>query len=281
MQLRSRLLRIRLGLETVLGVRRSGFFIPYARAASTGHFEHQPYPQLQSKFAEREPEFQKLLDEIDSHAEALLAIEGLSPPQPRFEQDWFPRLDAAAHYAMVRRHRPKRIVEIGSGHSTRWLCRAIADEGLSVEFTAIDPQPRADTSRLAVKLQETTLQEADFRVFETLAAGDFLCMDSSHVFMPGSDVEVMVNRILPLVADGVFVFFHDIFLPDAYPADWAPLGYSEQNAVAALLQGPYEAVFSSAYAVRNMREAIDATVLAKIPVHPGGIENGLWLRKMR
>ncbi|MGI9463920.1 MAG: class I SAM-dependent methyltransferase, partial [Aestuariivirgaceae bacterium] len=67
--------------------------------------------------------------------------------------------------------------------------------------------------------------------------------------------------------------------PDAYPPDWALTGYNEQNAIAVLLHGNYRPVFASAYAVRYMTDDVDRTVLGKIPLHPGGIENGLWLRK--
>ena len=44
---------------------------------------------------------------------------------------------------MVRSLRPRRIVEVGSGHSTRFLARAVADGGLDTRITAIDPRPRA------------------------------------------------------------------------------------------------------------------------------------------
>ena len=61
---------------------------------------------------------------------------------PRFTQDWFPRLDAAAAYAMVRRARPSRLVEIGAGHSTRFMAQAVADGGLATQIVCIDPRPR-------------------------------------------------------------------------------------------------------------------------------------------
>ncbi len=279
MQLRSRIIRLRLGLQTILGLGRRGFFIPYGRAAGVEGHEQQSYPWLKSSFDERRDQFAAFLERIDSHADALLAINNLEPPQPRFEQDWFPRLDAAAHYTMVREHAPKRIIEIGSGHSTRFMCRALADGNLTAEFTAIDPQPRADISKLPIKVIRQPLQDADRTIFDTLKTGDFLCIDSSHVYMPGTDVEVLINHILPRLPKGVFIFVHDIFLPDAYPPDWQPTGYNEQNAIATLMQGPYEPVFASAYAAKYMTAEVDRTVLGEIPLHPGGIENGLWLRK--
>ena len=156
MQLRSKLIRLRLGLQTILGLKRSGFFIPYARAGSVVAYEHANYPHLKTLFDSHRNDFSSLLEKIDGYGSDLLKIHGLAPPQPRFEQDWFPRLDAAAHYTMTRACRPKRIIEVGSGHSTRWMCRALDDEGVSAQFTAIDPQPRADIAQLPVKLVQST-----------------------------------------------------------------------------------------------------------------------------
>ena len=272
---------MKLGFETLLGWRRSGFFIPYGRANSVGFLEHQPYPALRKLFDDQHATFSQFIESIDNFRSELLAVSGLQPPEPRFEQDWFPRLDAAAHYTMVRTLKPRRIIEVGSGHSTRWICRALADGHLSTEVTAIDPQPRADITRLPVRLERKTLQETDFSLFDEIAGGDFVCMDSSHVFMPGSDVDVFINRILPILPAGVFVFFHDIFLPDCYPPSWQPLGYNEQNAVACLLQGAFSPHFSSAYAVRYMKSELSKSSISELPLHPNGVENGLWLKKLR
>ncbi len=279
MQFRSRAIRLKLGLQTVLGMKRRGFFIPYSRAENVAGYEHHSYCWIRHLFDEHRQIFTALLDEIEANRAALLAISGLEPPLPRFEQDWFPRLDAVAHYTMVRSRKPRRIIEVGSGHSTRFICRAVADGALQTRVTAIDPQPRADIAELPVRLLRASLQDVELGVFDEIAPGDFVCVDSSHILMPGTDVDVMINHVLPMLPAGCFVFFHDIFLPDAYPRDWAPTGYNEQNAVAILLQGQYEPVFASAYAVRHMADAVNATVLADIPLHPGGIENGLWLRK--
>lgn len=279
MHLSSKLTRLRLGIETVLGLKRSGFFVPYARARNVEKFEHAGYSALREKFDNSRGRMSALIEEIERHRADLLAITDLQPPQPRFEQDWFPRLDAAAHYVMVRKYKPKRIIEIGSGHSTRWICRALADGGLQTQFTAVDPQPRADLGKLPVTLLRKPLQDIDLSLFDSIKPGDFVCMDSSHIFMPGSDVDVIINHVLPRLPAGAIIFFHDVFLPDSYPADWQPTGYNEQNAIAILLQGPFEVLFASAYATKYMADEIKDTVIAELKLFPGGIENGLWLRK--
>src|SRR6185503_4717515 len=75
------------------------------------------------------------LSSIENYRAELEAIGFEPPPAPRWNQDWFPRLDAAAAYAMVRITQPRRIVEVGSGHSTRFLARAVADGGLATRIT--------------------------------------------------------------------------------------------------------------------------------------------------
>ena len=121
---------MRLGLLTVLGLARRGFFIPY-RYAHTLPFpgRNPPYSPLEAIMAGAEPKFAALLAEIDGLEADLAALGHEPPPSPRWTQDWFPTLDAAAAYAIVRGRKPKRIVEVGSGHSTRFMKRAADDGG--------------------------------------------------------------------------------------------------------------------------------------------------------
>jgi len=96
---------------------------------------------------------------------------------------------------MVRTLRPRRIVEIGSGHSTRFLARAVADGVLETSITAIDPQPRAALGKLDIRHIAKTLHDAGYVPFQDLEAGDILFVDSSHILMPGSDVDIILNRL--------------------------------------------------------------------------------------
>ena len=224
--------------------------------------------------------FASHLEAIEALAADLERIGVDAPPAPRWNQDWFPRLDAAAAYAMVRRHRPARIVEVGSGHSTRFMARAVADGGLETRITAIDPRPRATLDGLPVAVQRRRVQDADPAPFAALASGDFLFIDSSHVMAPGSDVEFLLQRILPALPAGVRVHFHDIFLPGDYPADWAWRRYTEQPAVADLIRGgACVPEFSSAWIVANSPERLSRGALGRLPFVGGARESSLWLRK--
>jgi hypothetical protein len=53
--------------------------------------------------------------------------------------------------------------------------------------------------------------------FDKLERNDILFVDSSHVVQVGSDVNYLVLEILPRLAAGVIVHFHDIYLPYDYP----------------------------------------------------------------
>ena len=274
--------RLGFGLLTLGGLRRRGFFIPYRYADQVPpRAERTGYAALVPIFAAAEPDFSALLHRMGSFAEAFAAISGNTPPEPRWNQDWFPRLDAAAAYVLVRENRPRRIVEVGSGHSTRFLSRAIRDGGRSTELTAIDPAPRAAFEGLPVTLLRATLQEAGTTHFATLEGGDMLFIDSSHILMPGTDVDILFNRVMPALPSGVLVHIHDIFLPDDYPPEWEWRGYNEQLGVAALLQGSgYRLVWASHYAATRMAEQIAASPAGRLPLKSGAHEASLWLRKV-
>lgn len=275
---RARLRRAGLGLSTLLGIRPGGFLIPYRHA---GAARAEGYPALRPIFVQAEPAFRAVLDAIESHAGDLDRIlaggPGLVGERPaRFNQDWFPRLDAAAAYALVRRERPGRIVEIGSGHSTRFLAQAVRDGGLTTRITCIDPAPRAALAGLGVHHDARLFGPLDAEDAASLAPGDVLFIDSSHVAMPGTDVDRLLLDVLPRLRSGVILHLHDIFLPEAYPAPWAWRGYNEQLMVGALLQGgAYAPLFASRYvAARPL-----GGVLARLPLPPGAFETSLWLRK--
>ncbi len=205
---------------------------------------------------------------------------GGDPPAPRFEQDWFPRLDAAVAYALVREHRPRRIVEIGSGHSSRVMARALVDGGLQADFTAIDPQPRAPLAGLPVRHIGRRLQEIPAGTFAALEAGDILFIDSSHKLTPGSDVELLVTQILPALPAGVLVHIHDIFLPGGYPASWSWRNYNEQDAVAALVRdGGWAPLFASSFVLSQMAGEFVESIVASLPLPAGAIESSLWLER--
>ncbi len=278
---RGSLRRLRLGLPTVLGLAKRGFFIPCRYAGLADEVEPS-YPALEPVFRVAEPAFVHMLARMERYAEALTAIGAEPPPQPRWRQQWFPRLDGAAAYTLVRDRSPRRIVEVGCGHSTRFFACAIADGGLSAELVAIDPAPRATMGSLPVRLIREPVQRAGDEAFAALNSGDILAIDSSHILMPGTDVDVLFNRVLPALPAGVLVHIHDVFLPDGYPQAWAWRGYNEQLAVAALIQGGgYRLLWSSRYVAARMAEPLRDHVISRLELPDGAFEASVWLEKVR
>lgn len=275
MDFRARTRRFGMGMATLVG-HRQGFFAPYRYAGTV--VPPGGYPELAKRFDAAKRDISAVLDEIDEYGPRLATFAG-PPPEPRWDQSWFPRLDAAAAYAFVRRARPKRIVEVGSGHSTRFLARAAKDAAVGTEITCIDPAPRAAIDGLKVEIERRVLEEADIARFAMLDPGDIAFFDSSHLLWPGTDVDMILNRILPVLRSGVLIHLHDIFLPDPYPEAWAWRGYTEQAGLGGWIASRgCRIVFASRYALTRLAAA-ERPGLADIPIVDGAWETSLWLER--
>jgi Methyltransferase domain len=139
-----------------------------------------------------------------------------------FNNGYFERVDAEVAYSFVRRHTPKRIIEIGSGNTTLVLAAALAKNaaaGFPGELISIEPYPAPFLKevRCLAQLIEKPVQQVPLNLFRTLQADDILFIDSSHVVSMDSDVLYECLRILPELAPGVLVHFHDVFTPLDYP----------------------------------------------------------------
>ncbi|HKK31513.1 MAG TPA: class I SAM-dependent methyltransferase [Alphaproteobacteria bacterium] len=269
-----RLRRLRMGLQTVLGLRPQGFFAPYRYAGTV--VPPAGYPELEPVFAGADLEGTLAL--IEAAAKPLADLDG-PPPEPRWRQSWFPRLDAAAAYALVLQARPRRIIEVGAGHTTRFLARAAHDAGAETGMTCIDPAPRALCAGLPIDWRREVLSPAHLPLFAALGAGDIAFFDSSHLLWPGTDVDMILNRILPSLAPGVLVHVHDVFLPDAYPEDWSWRGYTEQLGLGGYLTNPdWKIVWASHYAVTRIGAA-ERPGIKELSMPAGARESSLWLAR--
>jgi hypothetical protein len=88
-------------------------------------------------------------------------------------------------------------------------------------MTCIDPYPtpflrhaheKGDIALIAAKFE--TL---DHESLADLGEGDLLFIDSSHTLGPAGEVSRIVLDVLPSLAVGVYVHFHDIWFPYDYP----------------------------------------------------------------
>lgn len=153
--------------------------------------------------------------------------------------------DAIFLNGMVRHARPKKVIEVGSGYSScmlldtneRWFNN-------SIKCTFIEPYPKLLQSLLKdgdlerIEIHEKRVQDVEGSLFASLEENDILFVDSTHVSRTGSDVNHILFNVLPSLADGVYIHFHDIFYPFEYIKDWIDEGraWNEAYLLRAFLQ---------------------------------------------
>ena len=122
--------------------------------------------------------------------------------------DYFETVDAEIAYSMVRHYKPRRMIEIGGGNSTRLSAAAMlrnAQEGFPGKLFTVEPSPiavlRAGFPGLT-RLIQRPVQQIPLEFFDRLEDGDILFLDSSHVVSVGSDVLYEYLEILPRLHPG-------------------------------------------------------------------------------
>ena len=166
----------------------------------------------------------------------------------------FSGTDAYVLYCMVRHFRPRLILEVGSGFSSRLSALAALRNG-STRLMCIEPYPDAILLKgfPGLTSQATCpVQEIDLDVFLKLEAGDILFIDSSHVVKCGGDVNFLFFEVIPRLRPGVIVHIHDIFLPQEFPRSWMVdlhLFWTEQYLLQAFLafNSEFEVLFANAF----------------------------------
>ena len=133
--------------------------------------------------------------------------------------------DAEYWYQLIRLIKPKRIFEVGSGHSTLMAIKAVRknqeqDPGYSCEHVCIEPYEMPWLEETNVKVVRQKVEDVDIEFFSELAEKDFLFIDSSHIIRPQGDVLFEYLELLPSLNKGVIVHLHDIFSPRNYLKQW-------------------------------------------------------------
>ena len=162
-----------------------------------------------------------------------------------FESDAYRYSDAIFLHCMIRKAKPQRIIEVGSGFSS---CVMLDTNELffdnKINCTFIEPNPKLlkslikETDFPNITINESKLENIPLSFFAELKSNDILFIDSTHVSRFNSDVNYVIHQILPVLAEGVYIHFHDIFYPFEYPKDWLLKGYAwnEQYMLRAFLE---------------------------------------------
>ncbi|MCX7046410.1 MAG: class I SAM-dependent methyltransferase [Candidatus Sumerlaeota bacterium] len=192
-------------------------------------------------------------------------------------------IDPHVYYSLIRWLQPKKIIEVGSGFTTLLALQAIHKNG-GAQFLCIDPYPRdiIPTGAQGVEQVRKKVEDMDSDFFTQLGPNDILFVDDSHVVRMGGDVNFIILDVLPKLAKGVVIHFHDIFLPFNYPKEWVTrMGryWTEQYLLQAYLtENPRaEVLFGNNYAAFQFpKEVADAFPNALYTEGSGSF----WIRKI-
>ena len=211
------------------------------------------------------------------------------------DNDYFSYGDGVVLYSMMRRFRPKRVIEVGSGFSSAAMLD-INEKFFNgeIDFTFIEPFPDRLLSLLKYndaersKILRAPVQEVPEGLFSELRENDILFVDSSHVAKTLSDVVCLLFSILPSLNKGVILHFHDILWPFEYPSSWLNQGraWNEAYILRAFLQ--YNCAFRILYFNSMMEIHFGHFLRSELPlamktpssrITPGN--TSLWMRKMQ
>jgi hypothetical protein len=189
----------------------------------------------------------RLLGELFPYAQE---INGYPLKETEGSEFWFRNhsyedLDAIFLYCMIRHFKPKRLIEVGCGFSSRIssiAARKNRSEGHPINCIFIEPYPtdRILREKLAGPLVEKKIEDMPLATFQELETGDFLFIDTSHVIKTQNDCCYEYLEIIPSLQPGVIVHIHDIFTPYDYPQEWIlqnRFAFNEQYALECLMSG--------------------------------------------
>ncbi len=231
----------------------------------------------------------KFLKKISAYLEAPpFAAEAPCSTRYYFNNPDFCRSDAFLMYGMAKYLRPKRIIEIGSGIQTGLIVDINEREfGGKILHSCICGEENAAKAFLRqgdssyVQVIEKKIQDVDLDIFSGLKANDILFVDSTHVSKFGSDVNCILFEILPILAKGVYVQFHDIFYPFEYPVDWVQAGraWNENYLIRAFLQNNRN--FEISLFIDYLRQCKSDEVKDVVPMFLRVGGGSMWLRKVK
>jgi hypothetical protein len=268
-----------------------------------GHF-YSPIPSIpEIKDREREifDRLEKQIPGIDLNEEAQLALleafQSYSQDIPfkphkseglryHFENPAYSYSDGIFYYCMIRHLNPKRIVEVGSGYSSS-LAMDVNElfYNNEIALTCIEPYPDLLLSLMKpgdkdrVRIVPKKVEEVELSIILNLLKSDILFIDSTHVSRVGSDVNRLIFEILPRLAPGVHIHFHDIFFPFEYLREWIYEGraWNEAYLLRAFLQynSEFRVVFFNTFLQRYHRERL----LSDFPLTQKNTGGSIWLTK--
>jgi len=206
-----------------------------------------------------------------------------------YHNDSFGSGDSEYLYNIIRKFKPNRIIEVGSGFSTKMMLNSInknkdEDSNYNCELTCIEPFEYKQIEGLPITLLKEKVESLDIKIFKELKNNDILFIDSSHIIRPQGDVLFEIQQILPELNPGVLIHFHDIFTPRDYLDEWIykeHLLWNEQYFLETFLSfnDRFEVIGSLNYLKHNYWELLSS----KCPIlsrEKNSEPGSFWIRKI-
>ncbi len=199
---------------------------------------------------------------------------------------------AASLHSIIRRYKPGRIIEIGSGNSSLIISSALSRnqaEGIPGEYIIIDPYPAPITGKGLpglTRVIKERVELAGMRHFQELRENDILFIDSGHTVRTGGDVNFLFLEVLPRLALGVIVHAHDIGLPYEYPKAYFTnpsfrMFWTEAYLLQAFLSfnSQFEILLAMAYLMNDKKDEFRNAFTHYDPVRQKAISGSFWMRR--
>lgn len=141
-----------------------------------------------------------------------------------YDNSFFQKMDAMILFGILKKNKPEKVIEVGSGFSSALLLdinEFCLDSKINLTF--IEPYPNRLYSLLNKEDRESVniivdkIQNVDLELFSELGNNDILFLDTSHIMKMGSDISHWLFEILPRLQKGAIIHIHDIHYPFEYP----------------------------------------------------------------
>ena len=126
----------------------------------------------------------------------------------------------------------------------------------------------------------------DPQFFDRLERNDVLFIDSSHTVRIGGDVNFLILDVLPRLAPGVLVHFHDIGMPYEYPKTYATnpsfrMLWTEAYLLQAFLacNDSHDVLLAMAYLMVERSAEFRAAFPAYDPARHASISGSFWIAR--
>jgi hypothetical protein len=203
-----------------------------------------------------------------------------------YNNKYFSYNDGIILYLLLRKIRPNRVIEVGSGFSSA-IMLDVNEHNLNYKMNLVFIEPYPEERLLTLiksqdkdraRIIKEKVQKVDFRLFEELETGDMLFVDTTHVTKTGGDLNHILFDLLPVLKKGVWIHFHDIYYPFEYRKNevFKGLNWNEAYLIRAFLMN------NSSYRLRLFNDyikTIHPEAYDTIPLCNQCEGGSLWIEK--